>query len=239
MILRSSMGEARYTAAAEFDVVFGTRRTWGGWQPDGVIYCHGGGNDCEDVFASVNQRNLLRAAAADATVHCGDLAFDSWGNDTAITRVGEAIAYLRSGWSQVGPVALVGLSMGALSALNYTLANPDEVACVALIIPGLDLEDLLLRGVAAGINAAYGGAYNDVTDGPTHSPVQFAADLPASLPIRMWTSSNDIFAVPATADDFMASRPQTVRTDLGAVGHSSTVIPAAQADIVEWVQQNL
>lgn len=234
---RTSSGQSRYVAA-EWDAIYGTNPTFAGTQTNGIIYCHGSGETAATVYADTTaQRLIIDQLANNATVIAADLGGQTFGNDTAITRIGQAITYLRSTWAQSGPVVLVAGSMGVLGALSYTLAHPTEVQAVAGIIPGLDLADLMLRGAAADINAAYGGAYNDATHGPTHSPVQFADELPADLPIRLWTSNNDAIAVPATADTFVTARPQTVRTDLGALGHTSAAVIASAAGVVEWVEQ--
>lgn len=235
---RTSYGQSRYVAA-EFDGVYGEPASFCNAQPNGIIYCHGSGGTAATVYADTNvQRPLINQIAADATVSAADLGGQTFGNNTAITRIGQAVTYLRSTWGQSGPVVLVAGSMGVLGAMSYTLANPTEVAAIAGVIPGLDLADLMLRGAAADINAAYPPGYNDGTDGPTHSPVQFAGSLPAGLPIKLWTSSNDTICVPATADAFVAARPQTERENLGALGHTDAAIVAATASMVAFVDQH-
>lgn len=239
-MIRSTFGDNRYVAG-EDDAVLGTAQSWAGTRQAGVIYCHGANNNTETVIAEAEKRQVLYGLARYATVHVGDLGGDTFGNDTGITRVGQAIAYLRAEWGQSGPVALVGSSMGAIVALAYTLAHPDEVLAVAGIIPGLDIADLYTRGmgIPEDIDAAYPPAYDDETDGPTHSPVRFAADLPADLPIALWTASNDALAVPATADEFVSLRPQTERTDLGALGHTDAAIGAAAEGVALFIRDLL
>lgn len=238
-MIRTSVGKDRY-AAGEEDIVLGTMRSWNLAQPEGVLFCHGAGDTALQAFAKVLQRETMTALARHATVLVADLGFASFGNATAITRVGQAITYLRSTWGQSGPVVMVGISMGAITALAYTLAHPTEVKACALVIPGLDIADLHTHnvlGVPALIDAAYPPAYSDATDGPTHSPIHFAGSLPANLPIHLWTSSDDNLAVPSTADAFVAARPQTARTDLGALGHTDTAISAARPAVTDFVEQ--
>jgi pimeloyl-ACP methyl ester carboxylesterase len=216
-------------AALETSIVLAEHQAWtDGGTP--LVFCHGSGDIASTVYDDDVQRSLVRQMGNMFVVGVGDLGYQTWGNDTAITRVEEMRTYLDTDWNSDGPIVLVGISMGALSALAYTLANPDRVQAVAIIIPALDINDLVVNnrgGGAAEINAAYGGAYNNGTDGPDHNPVVFAADLPEDLPIFLFTSSDDPLAVPATADAFMAARPQTTRLNIGALGHSDAAVAAA------------
>lgn len=237
--MRTTYGNGRYVAS-EDDIVFGTAASWAGEQPAGVIFCHGANESALISYADDAQNAIQRGIAEYATVHLGDLGgTNTWGNSTAVARVASAVAYLRSTWDQDGPVVLVGISMGTLSAMAYTLANPTEVAAVAAVIPALDLNDLKVnRGLAGAIDPAYGGTYNNATDGPTHNPVLFAASLPA-IPIQLWTASDDAVCVDSTADAFVTARPQTTRVDLGALGHSDAAVAAAADGVIAFVQEVL
>ena len=236
-MIRSTYGLDRYVAG-ESDIVFGTTDTWLLNEPQGVIYCHGSGDTDESVIGWPGQFGMINRLARHATVHVGDLGGQTFGNDTAITRIGQAITYLRAEWGQYGPVVLVGVSMGALGALAYTLANPTEVAAVALVIPGLTLDGAEGGPYEGPIDAAYPPAYDSVTDGPTHSPIQFADDLDPDIPIHMWTSSDDPITLPADADAFVAARPQTGRTNVGALGHDDDPVIAAGPALAQWVLDN-
>lgn len=238
LAVRSEHGTGRYVAS-EDDIVLGTIGTWlQARRP--LIYCHGSGDTAGSAFHKTGQGILLKRLARLFTVVACDLGGTAtWGNDTVITRIGQAKTYLSSSWGATGPVVLVAGSMGALGALAYTLANPSNVLGVAAAIPALDLNDLVANnrgGAAAAINTAYGGTYSDGTHGPTHSPVQFAASLPA-IPISLWTASDDAICVPATADAFVAARPATTRTDLGALGHTEAAITASVEGAVRFVEQ--
>lgn len=234
-MIRTTYGLDRYFTG-EYDAVFGTARSWAGAQSAGVVFCHGANESATIAYADNAQRAIMRGVGLNATVHVGDLGgTNTWGNDTAIARVEDAVTYLRSGWGQGGPVVLVGISMGNLSAMAYALANPDDVAAIASVIPALDLNDLVTnRGMGAAINPAYGGAYNDGTDGPTHSPVLFAADLPA-VPIKLWYASDDPLCVASTVTAFVAARPSTVTVNVGALGHSDAAVAAAVDGVVDFV----
>lgn len=200
-----------------------------------VVFCHASGSSAEIVMAGGGNVRALALALADYyPTGIADLGGETWGNDTGITRIGQQLDYLASTWGATRPAILIGCSMGALNALAFTLAQPHRVAAVAAVIPALDLASLHADVTfTALINAAYGGAYNDGVHGPTHSPVQFAASLPARLPIGLFTSSNDPYCLPATAAAFMAARPNTYRENLGAVSHS---VPGAAALVSSWIR---
>ena len=196
-----------------------------------LIYCHGSGHDAYTQMSSLypGQKALITAMAKDYFVIGADLGLQGgWGNDLHRQRIEDLVAFVGTRWGfDTTKVSLMAGSMGCLGALQYARVNPGKVRNMALIIPAVDLADLLLRGAAADINAAYGGAYNDATDGPTHSPVQYAASLPSSIPIDLFTASDDTLTVPATATAFVNARPLTRRRNLGALGHSDNAVAAA------------
>lgn len=232
--LRSSTGSGRYVAN-EWDVTLGTNQAWiGGGLP--LIWAHNASYTALTAYSDADQRNVLQALAQTFTVCAADLGGDQCGSDTGITRVGQVKTHLGTApWSCTAKPVIVGFSAGALNGLAYIRANPTLVAGFVGVLPALDLNDLHAnnRGgfSTAIVNAAYGGSYDDATHGPTHSPVQFAASLPADLPITLLTSSDDPVCVPATADAFVAARPQTVRTSLGALGHAPESL-AGQAAVI-------
>lgn len=232
---RSVLGQG-YSAVdpTEWQYLAGTAAAEVGLKP-GLIYCHGSGDTAQTILSKTGQKALLERLAQNYAVIACDLGYQAFGNDTHVARIAEAIAYLEATWGTRSRVVLVGGSMGALGALGYARQFPAKVRAVAGIIPGLDLADLMLRGAAADINAAYGGAYNDVTDGPTHSPAQYADELDPDIQIHLWTASDDTIAVPATASAFVAARPSTERTNVGALGHSEAAVTASISGVVDWL----
>lgn len=236
LALRTILGTGySATAPTEMHYLAATIRGQRG-EKRGLIYCHGSGDTAESITAKTGQRPLLDALAQEYAVIGADLGLQAWGNDTHVARIIEARDYLSSQFGTSGKVLLVGVSMGMLGALGYARLYPGNVQAVVGIIGAMDLADLLLRGAATSINAAYPPAYDDATDGPTHSPVKYAASLDASLPIRLYTASNDPTVVPTTADAFVAARPQTTRVDVGALGHSEASITAATAPAIAWLK---
>lgn len=227
LAIRTSIGQDRYGPAAEWDAVFTPANP--GKPP--LIWCHGNYGTAQADYSAYSTE--LRLLAQRYTVIAADLGFNTFGNDTGVTRVGQAVAYLAASWASSGPVVLVGASMGAAVALNYAVRFPANVAACALIIPALSLLVDPSHPAADEIDAAYPPAYNDATNGPTHSPIQFAGNLPTDMPIHLWTSSDDPTVPPATADAFVAARPQTGRTVFGAYGHGG--INVAAPLVASWL----
>lgn len=236
--IRKSFSIGDYVASEALWMA-GTQQSWlGGDRP--AVICHGYSTatyPAASFYGSSGQRSLVDSVARHCTVGLADLGGNQYGSNTGITRIGQVRTHLASEWGTTGTLILIGVSAGVPNALAYALANPTLVGAVVGILPILDLAHARSLGAPydAAIDAAYGGTYNDLTDGPTHSPVQFAASLPSDMPIHLFTSSDDTLAVPSTANAFMAARPQTTRTDLGAVGHSDSSVAAAVSGVVEWL----
>lgn len=203
-----------------------------------LIYCHGATGTAATVAGDVNETKLLRLLSRRFLVLVSDWGFDTYANDTGIARLVEGIAAARAARNVTAdPAVLVGMSMGFGVAAAYTLANPTQVRAIAGMIPLSDLNDVVVNnrgGLASAVHAAYGGAYSNTVHGPTHNPLLLAPDLPVDLPIRLWSSSNDTFVPPSTTDALVTARPQTVRTNMGAKGHSTASIAGSQQAIADW-----
>lgn len=210
------------TAPTEWDLIYYRQRS-----PFGLAFFHGSGHTATTTLQTVETDDMLRDLARRQTVFVGDFALQSWANPAGIARSVDGLDYMAAQLGVVEPVVLVAGSMGFALAAALTLAHPARVKAIAGIIPLTDIADVRLRGAAASVDAAYPPGYNDLTDGPTHSPVHFADELPADLPIHLWTTSDDPIVPPATADAFVAARPQTGRTNLGPMGHTNAAIAAA------------
>jgi|GEM_PF-6265817 len=232
----TSMALGRATTG-ETDIIW-DRNVYPGRSTKSVIFFHGSGDTATTVYTKPDFQNLCRLIAYSHRTLAADFGGQTFGNDTAITRGHEAVTWLQANGS-TGTVGIVAASMGMANALAYTLAHPENVACVAGIIPLLDLASIIPLGYGDDLDAAYPPTYDDGIDGPAHSPIHFAASLPVDLPIGLWTSSNDDLALPATATAYVAARPQTERTDLGALGHTGTAVTAAAAGVAAFLAANL
>jgi pimeloyl-ACP methyl ester carboxylesterase len=194
------------------------------------VWCHGNnGTALGEHLAYGSTLNLL---AQRYTVVVADLGGNTFGNDTGVTRVGQVIDYLAAQWGSSGRAVLVGASMGAAVALNYAVRFPEKVRTVAGIIPAVDLVVPADNPAKANIDLAYPPSFSNAQYGD-HNPVLFADDLPTWMPIGLWTSSNDPICYPATADAFVAARPQTHRVDIGPRGHAG--VNLAAADVAGWL----
>lgn len=223
--MQTSLAQGRSTAVSaptEWDLTY--CRQLG---PRGLVFFHGSGQTATTTLTTPETDTMLRQLGRTQTVFVGDFALQSWANPAGILRAVDGLDYMTASLGVVEPFIFVAGSMGFALAAAVALALPARVKAIAGIIPLTDIADVRLRGAAASVDAAYPPAYNDVTDGPTHSPIQFAAGLPADLPIHLWTCSDDPIVPPATADAFVAARPQTGRTNLGALGHSNAALAAA------------
>lgn len=166
----STLGKGRYVAN-EWDVLAIPRLYRRDGTKMGVIYCHGAGELAASPLGSVNSKiaeaQLLSQIAAQYPMAMADLGTweqggtsdsNSWGNTNAQTRVGQLKTWLQSasgGGAKSGKVALIGISMGATTALNYARNNPTQVVGVIGIIPVIDLDDIRTNDLGGGPETGY------------------------------------------------------------------------------------
>lgn len=233
MGLRSSMGSGRY-AVGEKDVYVADPQLAG---VRGVIWCHGATTDatsCRD-YSYIGRLHLTNALAERFPLLSIDAGGpQAWGNPTAVARVDDAVTYLQgTKGAKSGTVLLVGVSMGALTALNYAKANPSKVAAIVGIIPVIDLNDMVTNdrgpGSAALINTAY-GTYSEATHGPAYNPATYAASF--TTPTRLFYASDDMTCIPAAVTAFDTACAAAAATSLGALGHTEAAIDAAPRDVI-------
>jgi pimeloyl-ACP methyl ester carboxylesterase len=233
--VRLSYELGRYTAG-EYDGVLGTVKTDLHTETRGIVFCHGSGGLAADAL--LLSRMLLHEISRTATVHVGDLGGQTWGNDIAVTRIGEAVTLLKNTYGCT-KIALVGASMGGLNALNYIVRESDELECAVLLIPATDLVSLRANPWITvrwpEIDAIYGAPPNEDYTG--HNPVDFADEIDPDFPMKIWWSNNDPLVYPYTIANFLAARPQTEHFDMGAVSHDVPI--AFNDDIRRWLDRNL
>jgi pimeloyl-ACP methyl ester carboxylesterase len=166
-----------------------------------VIYCHGfAGSGTSTSWRSESQ------AADDFRAICGwghpviagnVGGASTWGNQTSLDAVEALITWARTAYgTRTDRVAFAGESMGALTALNAAIANPDRVAAVWLRVPAMGLEwthDNVASFTGA-INAAYGGAAGYLAALDDYDPMRNVATLRRFKDrIRIWATANDEF----------------------------------------------
>lgn len=222
------------TADGETVITTATTTGFAGREPRGVIFCHGSGDNALSTLTRTDMRGMIRDLARNGVTQSADWALQAFGNDACGTAIYNGIQRLRTTWGVMGPVALVGVSMGGCSVLNYAVRQPDDVACVAAVIGLTDLGALYDTHpeYQAEIDAAYGGSF-DEADRASHSPIEEVDSFPADMPISLWTSTNDPLVLPAWHAAFKAARPQTEQFLMGDHGHGFA--PENSVDVAAWV----
>ena len=217
-----------------------------GWQPGegkvGVIYLHGATNDAYQSIRSTypTLRDMCRAIAANRPL-VAITTGDTWGNATAMTKITNACAYL---WATLGAVdqkvILVGGSMGGGQALTWAGNNIAKTVGVVGVTPVSDLNDFVVNnrgGLAASVNAAYGGAYNNATDGPVRNPVLLAAaGAYGSTPVGLWYGDTDVIVVPSTVTTLAASIGASATLVPMVGGHNTSLDVLPVTDIAAYVE---
>jgi pimeloyl-ACP methyl ester carboxylesterase len=229
--IRKSYGSGLY-ATGEAHLYVGPLESRAGLPP--VVVCHGANGTALTTNTDANVYPAVRACATnDLATLAGDLGgTNTWGNDTSRARVSDAKTYLQGSAhsAKAGGVLLLGISMGALTALLWAKANPTLVRATALLIPELDpttVHDTNRGGFAAAIEAAYGGLAGWNAAKATHDPSIDAASY-TGFPIAIWNSSNDSIGTPAATVASWAVAAGATTHSLGAVGHDSSGINTQQ-----------
>jgi dipeptidyl aminopeptidase/acylaminoacyl peptidase len=207
----------------------------------GILYVHGredgsSGNGAISFRQYVERYKLFEALgdAGHVILSCDFGGIMTWGNNTVISRISAAVAYLlSSGLVLPNEVALLGTSMGGLNSLAWAAANLNYASCMIGIIPVVNLTDMHANnrgGFAAEINAAYGGSYSEASFGAVHNPATIAiAGGYSALPIQLWYGNTDTVAVPAAITAFGASVGAGCELHEMSGGHSEAIVAQVSA----------
>lgn len=223
--------------ANERDVVVRNKDRQSSYQ--GVLYVHGseGGDGGSSQWMGIKTRwPVMRAVGEKCLMVCADLAGNqTWGNDTAISRLSAARTYMRgiAGVKQ-GRVNILAQSMGATTALAWAAANPTLVGRIVLMIPVINLSDVRANSSMYGpyINAAYGGTYTEAAFGATHNPLTMAQlGKLAGIPIQMWYGTSDALCKPEHAVKF-ADAVSTCEPRPIPGGHAEATLTGIDQDLV-------
>lgn len=198
-----------------------------------VVWLHGLGSDGK--FGVIdNSDQHLRVISTQLglpflSIDAGGTA--TWGNDTAISRVGPAITWAENrGVAKTDGAVIVGGSMGTVLALNYAARNPSKVKALALVFPSTDLAFPYANGNSAGIDTAYGGGAAYLAAKATHDGIGQTGAL-AGVSMKGWPSSNDTVVGTAQWATFVAAMNSSLveQSSLGAVGHGDpNTVPASE-----------
>jgi pimeloyl-ACP methyl ester carboxylesterase len=198
----------------------------------GVVVCQGHGAVGVDALTPGGGGfDPVHSCGSQFPTVCNDFSSTThWGNDAAQTKLGDAITFLQGALgAKSGGVLLYAASMGALLALNYARANPSKIAAIALGMPVVDLayeHTNNVNGWATEIETTYGGSSAYASAEAGHDPTQHTSSY-TSVPMKMWRASNDTSAITARQDAF-ASAVGCPVSDLGAVGHTLSLVPGAE-----------
>lgn len=159
----------------------------------------------------------------------------TWGADSVVGVAGsieaERVWAVNNLGAKPGKLIAIGGSMGGLSALLYTLANPSKVAALLMFIPAFDPEFVRNNDPngtqlnKTAIEAAYGA--NPVPAGK--QGFTRGADLAATgVPAKLFYSTTDTFTPLASTQEFI-SDSGCESTSLGAVGHGYNNVDVDEA----------
>lgn len=158
----------------------------------------------------------------------------SFGNDAAIDSFDKAWTYATATLGcRSDRVFLVGMSMGGLLCGNWARTHTSVVAGIALVTPAVDLT--WVHGLSAPYPTEVDAAYTDhagyLAAVSTHSPVAYAASI-ASVPVRIWYSTDDTLAPLSQQQAFQTAHGNTTLVSLGAAGHNPSA--ATGTELADW-----
>lgn len=229
----------------------------GGWKP--IIYMHGFSNlniYTQQMFngaAGNNTSNLIIALVnAGYAVIGADLGVfnagnttdaNGWGNANSQTRTSNILTYARAQVSSIrqsGKAALLGVSMGSVLALNYTLNNPATVACSVHILPCCDLTSIYqqnLQGLQSSVGNALGVVFPAALPG-TADPVLNQSKGPFT-PVRFYYASDDPICLPSSVTKYAQQMASISTVDVGTGGHSDATVGLVNIpDVLSFLTAN-
>lgn len=193
-----------------------------------VVVAHGAGGTGHSYATADSLRGLNVLAASGCVVIAADLGstdvpIDGWGNDTAVGRVDDVIAWAATEWQcATDTVALIGDSAGAATMLGWAWRNPASTAAVVTRVGVVDIGAIYDDGngnafLVGLIDDAYGDAWPAAA--ATHDPALNTELLaPLANRIRFYYSTDDSL-VPAASVTATADAIGCRAISLGAVDH--------------------
>jgi pimeloyl-ACP methyl ester carboxylesterase len=194
----------------------------------------------QEAMHFLTQRNfaILNYQCYDASLPDGGVqgAGHTWGNDVSTTALNAAVTAAIAATPEIkgSKIALMGLSMGNTTMLNYWRRFPANVRGLLGIIPapslawfrGTDASPSALGGYGV-INNAYAATFGPapMTDAKfvnvyaTSETTTIAPSI--TVPYGLWSNSDDPQCPPAQVDLLAAAVPPSLvtRLDMGTGGH--------------------
>jgi hypothetical protein len=209
-----------------------------------VVFCLGFGAGALTP-STPTQLELLGTVLTGVVVLCPSLTTDNtdFGNAASLTAITDLLGWSAAQYgTRTDKVGYMGGSMGAFRALNHIRYNPSILAACALAIPALDLQGIHDRnplGVAATLEAAYGGHAGYLAALDTHDPGRHPElYIPVADRITLWYGADDLVTTAAEVEAFATGSGVDARNQ-GNIGHTGPGDPNLGdamyfQEIVDW-----
>jgi pimeloyl-ACP methyl ester carboxylesterase len=214
-----------------------------------AIYCCGYGQGAWNLRYWFAWSRLCAEGIPIVATDCGDTPTviggsaatagpGSWANNTAMASLTTLYNWTQTKLGAASKVILMGGSQGGAHATRWAYQNPSKVACVALGIGAVDIEDIRVNnrnGYQASIEAAHGVAAGQ----PVPNLVTGVSLAPSlTVPVLDYYSDDDGICVAATHHAFAAANPAMIDSrSFGAVAHTLTGYP--YNTVVDWCLQHV
>lgn len=142
------------------------------------------------ICTAIANRDIIVAA-----VDGGGTA--TFGNDTAIARISDAVTWMR-GLGVVGKILASGYSMGGSDAMNWGARNLNDYAGFLGFSPAVDLDYGFANNFTAELNAAYGG--NFAANHAGHDPLDDLVEELSTEPWHAYYATDDTVLPPASTE---------------------------------------
>lgn len=205
-----------------------------------AIYIHSSGGNAEQALNNDGSKlSFLMQRIVDAGFVGGSGDFGgpyTWGNDLAVSRIHTAKTYLDTKPGVNGKVCLVGTSMGGPAAIAYAAQYPENVSCIVLGLPVLDINYVYVNNVngnALNISNAYGG-WSESAHGPDHNPMTISSlGKIDNLPILIFNGAYDPLTSIAQTQAFANNVGESCQVVTLPYGHEGAAYAAIDHDLVE------
>lgn len=206
----------------------------------GVILCHGYNTPYSYNQATFPHTAKIIGELARHGIPCvaGFFGGDTWGNDTAMSRLTAAHTYLASAsGASATKVHMLGMSMGHALALRYAALNPTKVASVTGIIPLVDINAMYAADYPAGSQASIGAAWGVTYPTPLPAGADLLAQAPTlqsnAIPYRAYYSSVDPYIQVADVQALAAAAGGTATEIDSTYGHTDAAM--TQFNTIDYI----
>lgn len=221
MSLCTTRGVGAYVASEAHTAAYGRFYVRQATRP--VIFFTGGASGDRDFLDNGASANQLTPRLVEMGVPIISADFGGpnlYGNDTTQTRIGQIWTYVKTLMdTKTDKFIGIGVSKGFTALANYTRNNPNNVAALVGIVPGVSLTNVYADNASlqAGIDAAYTDHATFLTALPTHDPLlNTATHASQGTPMKLIWGDSDTTV-----------RPADIATFASAVGASTKILAGA------------